>query len=87
MTPKANSHLGISPGSMSASDFFKKWLAWRAGYYAVNRRLSGFAYHVDLELTVFLIASLIALLIAWATILSYSYKVSGAKPAMALRYE
>jgi putative ABC transport system permease protein len=62
-------------------------IAWPAGYYVVNRWLSGFAYHVDVEFAVFLIASLVALLIAWATILGYSYKVSGAKPATALRYE
>jgi putative ABC transport system permease protein len=62
-------------------------IAWPVGYYAVTRWLNGFAYHIGIELWLFAAASLIALLVAWATILGYSYKVSGAKPATALRYE
>lgn len=62
-------------------------IAWPVGFYLVNRWLNGLAYHIDIEFWLFLAASLIALAIAWATILGYSVKVSGEKPSRALRYE
>jgi putative ABC transport system permease protein len=62
-------------------------LAWPIAYLAMQRWLEGFAYHVALSPLVFLLASVLALLIAVATIASHALLVARAKPALALRYE
>jgi putative ABC transport system permease protein len=53
----------------------------------MQRWLEGFAYHVGLSPLVFLLASVLALFIALATISGHALLVAGSKPAMALRYE
>jgi putative ABC transport system permease protein len=62
-------------------------IAWPAAYWAMQRWLSGFAYHIDLELWMFALAGTVALLIALATVSFHSWVVARAKPVEALRYE
>lgn len=62
-------------------------LAWPVAYFFMQRWLEGFAYHVDLGPVVFLLASVLAVIIALATIASHALMVARSKPARALRYE
>jgi putative ABC transport system permease protein len=62
-------------------------LAWPCAWFFMRRWLEGFAYHVNLAPLVFVVASVLALLIALATVSSHAWQVARAKPAQALRYE
>jgi putative ABC transport system permease protein len=62
-------------------------VAWPCAWFVMHRWLEGFAYHVDLSPLVFLVASALALTIAFATLSSHTWSVARAKPMEALRYE
>jgi putative ABC transport system permease protein len=62
-------------------------LAWPAAYFAMSHWLSGFAYHIDLDVWMFLAAGAVALVIALATVSVQSLITARAKPVTALRYE
>ena len=62
-------------------------LAWPSAWFFMRRWLDGFAYHVDIGLTAFLAASVLAILIALITVSGHALLVARAKPAEALRYE
>ena len=72
---------------------FVKWvaiafiMATPIAYYAMNKWLEGFAYHVDLDPWIFLQASATALFLAMATVLGHALTIAKARPARALRYE
>jgi putative ABC transport system permease protein len=58
-------------------------LAW----YGMNEWLKGFAYHVNIDWTIFVIAFLSALFIAWLTVSFESIKAAAANPVNSLRSE
>lgn len=58
-------------------------IAW----YGMNQWLSGFAYHVAIEWTIFAVAFALALVIAWLTVSFESIKAANANPVTALRSE
>jgi hypothetical protein len=58
-------------------------LAW----WAVNQWLQSFAYHIQLGWSVFLLAPLAALFIAWVTVSYESIKAGVANPVKSLRSE
>lgn len=62
-------------------------IAWPVAYFFMKRWLEGFAYHVDLGRTVFVLASVLALVIALVTVIGHAVMVSRARPAESLRYE
>jgi putative ABC transport system permease protein len=62
-------------------------IAWPAAFFAMDWWLHGFAYRVGQPAWLFLAASLVAALIAWATVSFQSWMAARAKPATALRYE
>jgi putative ABC transport system permease protein len=62
-------------------------LAWPAAYFAMSHWLSGFAYHIDLDVWMFLAAGAVALVIALTTVSVQSLITARAKPVTALRYE
>jgi putative ABC transport system permease protein len=62
-------------------------IAWPVAWWAMNRWLSGFAYHVDLPVWLFLAAGGAALVIACAAVLTHALAVARAAPVTALRYE
>jgi putative ABC transport system permease protein len=62
-------------------------IAWPIAYYCASRWLNGFAYHVNLELWMFLAAGTIALTIALFTVSGQAFLAARAKPVKALRYE
>ncbi|HEY6621807.1 MAG TPA: ABC transporter permease [Steroidobacteraceae bacterium] len=62
-------------------------IAWPAALYLMHHWLQGFAHHVSLNPLIFVGASMIALVIALATVAGHAMLVARAHPAAALRYE
>jgi putative ABC transport system permease protein len=62
-------------------------IAWPIAWWATNRWLTGFAYHVDLPLWLFLACGGTAVLIGCATVVTQALVVARARPVNALRYE
>jgi putative ABC transport system permease protein len=57
------------------------------GFVAMSWWLHGFVYHVELSILSFVLAAVVAVAIAWATVSWQSFAVARSKPAGALRYE
>jgi putative ABC transport system permease protein len=62
-------------------------VAWPLAWYFMNDWLDSYAYRIDLNLSPFLTASAMALLIAWITVATQAYGVARHKPVYALKYE
>ena len=62
-------------------------IAWPVAWYAMSRWLENFAYRIDLGLGTFILAGLLALVIALATVSYQAVKAATANPVEALRYE
>ncbi len=62
-------------------------LAWPLAYWAMHQWLQTFAYRIEISSTIFLIAGLSALVIAWLTMSYQSIKAALRNPVDALRYE
>jgi putative ABC transport system permease protein len=62
-------------------------LATIPAWYFMDKWLSGFAYRIDLNIVLFIIAGLAALLVAGLTIGFQSVKAARANPVNSLRYE
>lgn len=58
-------------------------LAW----YGMNEWLTGFAYHISIDWTIFVVAFLSALIIAWLTVSFESIKAARTNPVNSLRSE
>lgn len=58
-------------------------LAW----YGMSQWLAGFAYHINIDWTIFVIAFVSALLIAWITVSFESVKAASTNPVNSLRSE
>jgi putative ABC transport system permease protein len=56
-------------------------------YYAMNKWLQNFAYHIEIGWAIFLVAGVIALLIALATISLHTIRAANKNPAGILKYE
>jgi len=62
-------------------------IAWPVAWYFLRHWLEGYAYKVSLSPLYFLAAGVLALLIAWATVILHTVAVARASPIRALRYE
>ncbi len=62
-------------------------IAWPVAYFAMHKWLQNFAYRIDIEVWIFIIAALLALLIALTTVSFQSIKAALANPVNSLRYE
>jgi len=62
-------------------------VAWTVAALVMRRWLEGFAYHVELDLRLFLAATALALVIALLTVTTQSLRLARAKPVAALHYE
>ena len=56
-------------------------------YYVIGTWLADFQYKEDINLLVFILATSIALAVAFLTVALQSYKTASANPGIALRYE
>ncbi len=62
-------------------------VAWPLAYYAMNRWIQNFAYRIDIDIWIFLLATTLAVLIALATVSFLSIKAALSNPVESLRYE
>ncbi len=62
-------------------------IAWPVAWYAMRRWLEDFAYRIELGLGVFILAGLMALVIALVTVSWQTIRAATANPVEALRYE
>lgn len=62
-------------------------IATPLSWYAMNKWLEGFAFHVEIHWGIFVIAFAISLLIAWLTVSYESFKAAVANPSKSLRDE
>ena len=62
-------------------------IAWPVSWWAMREWLNTFDARIDLGPTPFLLAGLLALVIAIGTIAGHSFKVARRNPILALRYE
>jgi len=72
---------------------FTKWvvlaniIAWPIGYYIMKSWLQTFAYRIDLNISYFILAGLITLLIAVTTVSYLAINAANKNPIRALKYE
>jgi putative ABC transport system permease protein len=77
----------------SYSKEFTKWvilanaIAWPIAYYMMSKWLENFAYRTNIEIWTFLLAAVLALLIALITITFQVVRAAMANPIDSLRYE
>ena len=62
-------------------------IAWPVAYYYLHRWLESYAYRIALNPLDFLAAAVIALAIAWLTIIAHAVRIARASPILSLRYE
>jgi putative ABC transport system permease protein len=62
-------------------------IAAPVAYFAMNKWLQDFAYRTDLNPAIFVLAGVLALLIAWLTVSYQAVKAALTNPVEALRYE
>jgi putative ABC transport system permease protein len=62
-------------------------IAWPLGYYFMRRWLEGYAYRATIDLSIFLLAGFLTLIISVATIGILVYRAASANPVKSLRYE
>jgi putative ABC transport system permease protein len=62
-------------------------IAWPTAYFVMHRWIQNFAYRISIEVWIFLLAAVLALMIAMSTICLQSIKAAIANPAQSLRYE
>lgn len=87
--------LGSSIGSLVLllSNEFTRWvlvanlIAWPTAWYILQKWLKNFYYHTDLQVSIFILAGVLALVAAFVTVSFQSIKVAISNPAKALRYE
>lgn len=61
--------------------------AWAAAWFWAKNWLQEFAYRMDLTIWIFVISTLLALGVAWITVISQTLKAANTNPADSLRYE
>jgi len=78
--------------TMLSKDFLKLvfisfFIAFPLGYYLMDKWLQGFAYRIDMQWWLFVLAALVTLLIAFGTIGWKSFRAATMNPVKALRDE
>jgi ABC-type antimicrobial peptide transport system permease subunit len=87
--------LGASIGSLMVlmSKEFTKWvvianiIAWPVSWYVMNTWLDDFAYRIGIRLDTFILAALLTLVVALATVFYQSLKAAMANPIDSIKYE
>ena len=78
--------------AMLSKDFLKLvfisfFIAFPIGYYLVNKWLQGFAYRIEIQWWLFVVAALVTTMIAFGTIGWKSFRAASMNPVKALRDE
>jgi len=62
-------------------------IAWPLAWFFMNEWLNGFAYHIDMNLVVYILSALAAVAVALVTVSTQTVKAARSNPASTLRYE
>jgi len=62
-------------------------IAWPVAWYFMDKWLGSFAYHIDMDVFAYLMAGVLAVLIALITVSTQTIKAAMSNPANTLRYE
>jgi putative ABC transport system permease protein len=62
-------------------------IAWPVAWYFMDKWLGSFAYHIDMDIFAYLVAGVLAVLIALITVSTQTIKAAMSNPANTLRYE
>jgi putative ABC transport system permease protein len=62
-------------------------IAWPLAWYMAKDWLDGFEYRIEIDISIFFLFGIGALLIAWITVGGHAWNVARKKPVTALRYE
>lgn len=62
-------------------------IAWPVAWIFMGKWLDSFAYHIDMSLLVYLLAAIVAILIALVTVSAQTIRAAMTNPAKTLRYE
>ena len=62
-------------------------IAWPVAWYMMREWLNTFAYHIDVNIAVFFIAGIAAVVVALMTVSVQSLKAAASNPAKTLKYE
>jgi len=62
-------------------------IAWPVAWYFMDKWLGSFAYHIDMDVLAYLLAGVLAVLIALITVSTQTIKAAMSNPANTLRYE
>jgi putative ABC transport system permease protein len=62
-------------------------IAWPLAWYFMNQWLDSFAYHIDMNLAIYLLAAIGAILLALITVSTQTLKAAMTNPSNTLRYE
>lgn len=62
-------------------------IAWPLAWYFMNQWLSTFAYHIDMNVAIYLLAAVAAVLLALITVSTQTLKAAMTNPSNTLRYE
>ncbi len=74
-------------GQFSKPVLLANIIALPIAWWLMDGWLDSFKYRIDLSVVWFVGAGIVALIIAWVTVISYSYKAARINPAVSLRYE
>ncbi len=72
---------------------FAKWvlianvIAWPVAYYVMERWLDGFAYRTDIRILTFVLATLLAFIIALLTVSFQAFKAAFSNPVRSIRHQ
>ncbi|MBK9291641.1 MAG: ABC transporter permease [Bacteroidetes bacterium] len=72
---------------------FTRWvliaalIAWPLAWWMMNRWLQGFAYHVDLSVAEFMLATLLTWVVAFFSVVVQAFRASQLNPVEALKYQ
>jgi putative ABC transport system permease protein len=62
-------------------------IAWPVAWYLMSRWLENFAYRIQLNIATFVLAGVLALIVAIVTVSTQAYRAATVDPVRALRYE
>jgi putative ABC transport system permease protein len=62
-------------------------IAWPAAWYFMNEWLDGFAYHVTMNVGIYILAAFVAIAIALVTVSTQTIRAAMTNPASTLRSE
>ena len=62
-------------------------IAWPVAWYLMNLWLDSFAYHIEMNLLIYIVSGIVAVIIALLTVSSQTIKAALTNPSQTLRYE